>query len=73
MRMKFVLAALLALPLMVAALIYGRSLTRCHHIDSASATAENSDKSACYPSDKSACCQQEDNADTPKQTTVSRE
>jgi hypothetical protein len=69
MRMKFLLAALLALPLLVAALVYGRNLTRCHHTDALSATAEDSDKECC-PSDKSPCCLQEDKADAPTQNTV---
>jgi hypothetical protein len=69
MRMKFLLAALLALPLLVAALVYGRNLTRCHHTDGLSATAEDSDKECC-PSDKSPCCLQEDKAGAPTQNTV---
>jgi hypothetical protein len=78
MRMKFLLAALLALPLLVAALVYGRNLSWCHHPDSLPVTGENSeqseccpsDKSECCPSDKPECCPQEENADAPKQAPV---
>lgn len=70
MGMKLVLAALLILPLMAAALLYERNLTCCPRTDASAATAVNSDKSECCPSDKTECCQQEDKADTPRQTTV---
>jgi hypothetical protein len=68
--MKFWLAALLALPLLVVALVYGRNLTRCHHTESASATADDADKSECCPSDKSQCCAPEGKADAPEQVRV---
>ena len=70
MSMKFWLAGLLALPLLVVALVYGRNLTRCQHTDSAAATADDPDKSECCPSGKSQCCSPEDKADAPKQTIV---
>lgn len=70
MTVKFWLVGLLALPLLVVALVYGRNLTWCHHTDSASANADDSNKSECCTSEKSQCCLQEDNADTPKRTTV---
>jgi hypothetical protein len=68
--MKFWPAALLALPLLVVALVYGRNLTRCHHTESASANAADSERSECYSSDKSQCCSAEGKADAPEQTRV---
>jgi hypothetical protein len=68
--MKFWLAVLLALPLLVVALVYARNLARCHHIESTSATTDDSDKSECCPSDQSQCCPPEGKADAPKQTPV---
>jgi hypothetical protein len=76
--MKFLLAALLALPLLAVALVYGRNLTRCHDTGAASATTDDSDtseccpsdKSECCPSDRSACCPQEEKADALTQTPV---
>ena len=70
MRLKFLLVALLALPLLVAALVYGRNLTRCHYTDAASATEADSDKSNCCPPGDSECCPQEEKADAPKQSPV---
>ena len=78
MSMKPWWAALLALPLLVAALVSGHHLTRCPWQDTLRVTAENSEKSACSPSDKSeccpsdksVCCAQEATADAPKQGLV---
>jgi hypothetical protein len=56
MHTKLLLAGLLTLPLLVGAVVCGRNLTRCHHTDAASATAEDADKSACCRSDQSQCC-----------------
>jgi hypothetical protein len=70
MSMKFWLAGLLALPLLVVALIYGRNLSRCQHTDCAAATADDPNKSEFCPSDKSQCCSPEDKADAPMQATV---
>jgi hypothetical protein len=70
--MKFWLAGLLTLPLLVVALVYGRSITRCQQTVSASATTDDSDKSECCSSDRSQCCLQENKAGASKQTTVQR-
>ena len=75
MSTKFWLAALIAVPLLVAALVYGRNLTRCHQTESASATAADSDaadskKSECYSSDKSQSCPPEGRAGAPEQTLL---
>lgn len=70
MSTKFWLAGLLALPLLVVALVYGRNLTRCQHTDSAAATADDPDKSEGCPSGTSQCCSPADKADAPKQTLV---
>ena len=70
MRLKFLLAALLALSLLVAALVYGRNLSWCHHTGAASAAADDAGKSAGCPADKSACCPQEEKSDAPEPTPV---
>jgi hypothetical protein len=51
--MKLLGAALLALPLLVIALVYGGTLIRCHTTDGVSMTPELCDKSECCPSDRS--------------------
>jgi hypothetical protein len=76
--MKFLWAALFALPLLVAALVYGRTFIRCHPTDAPSVTAENSNDSECCNSEKSErcqadkadCCQQEKDSAPAKQTSV---
>lgn len=55
MRLKLLLAALLALPLLVVALAYGRSLLQCHH----PVATDDPDKSDCCQPDKSDCCQKD--------------
>jgi hypothetical protein len=74
--MKFLWVALLALPLLVAALVYGRTLSWCHRPDAPPETAENSDQSepsrsdgseSCG-SDNSECCRQQSRTDAPMQT-----
>jgi hypothetical protein len=54
--MKFLLLALVALPVLVAAVVFGRQLTRCHQNAAALPTAESAEKSECCPSEKSECC-----------------
>ena len=61
MRLNFLSAVLLALPLPVAALVHGRARIGCHATDAPCVTTENSDGSE--------CCQQETKADVPKQTS----
>jgi hypothetical protein len=75
MHKKPLWAALLAVPLLVAAVVYGKTLFRCQPTDTLSVAAENSDQSQCCQSDKSECCQsdklacyQPGNDNTPKQT-----
>jgi hypothetical protein len=51
--MKFLLVALLALPVLVAALVYGRQLIRCHHAGALSPTEEGFEKSECCRSENS--------------------
>jgi hypothetical protein len=76
--MKFWWAALLALPLLVGALVYGRTFICCSQTAAPSGTADNSENSECCPSDKSECrtsgksecCPQEEQADAPKQGPV---
>jgi hypothetical protein len=70
MRVRFWLPELLALPLLVVALVYGRNITRCQQTASASATTDDSDKSECCSSDKSQCCLQENETNASKQTAV---
>ena len=68
MRMKLLWAALLAVPMLVAALVYGRTLIRCHPTDASSVTAENTDKSECCQADDSDCCQTGKESSTPNRT-----
>jgi hypothetical protein len=68
--MKFWSAALIALPLLGVALVYGWKLSRCHHTESASATAADSEKSECCSSDKSQSCPPEGKADALEQTRI---
>jgi hypothetical protein len=70
--MKLLWAALLALPLLVAALVYGKALRWCHPTDAGSQTAECCDRSECCSSDRSECCQQQDKTDAPKQAEKPR-
>jgi len=70
MSMKFSLSVLVALPLLAAALGYGRNLIRCHHIGSAAAAANGCDESGSCSLDKSECCLREGKTDTPEQTRV---
>jgi hypothetical protein len=72
MSVKILWAAVLALPLVVVALVYGRNLTWCHHTDTSAGTAESSDQSDCCPSDKSLCFAPEGKADAPEQTEKPR-
>jgi hypothetical protein len=67
---KFLVGALLTLTLVVAALVFGRTLLRCHSSDPSSVTAESTNQSGCCKSNQSECCQQDSNADAPKQTPV---
>lgn len=66
MRMNLLWAALLAVPMLVAALVYGRTLIRCHPTDAPAVTAEKTDKSACCQTDDSDCCQTGKEGSTPK-------
>jgi hypothetical protein len=68
--MKFSLSVLLALPLLAAALSFGRDLICCHHIGSAAATANGCDESGSCSLDKSECCLPEGKAGRPEQTRV---
>jgi hypothetical protein len=68
--MKLCLAALLGLPVLVAAIVYGRNLTCCPHADSVAANSEDSEKSECCLSASSECSSQEEITDAPKQTPV---
>ena len=70
MSMKFGWATLLAMSLVVAALVYGRTLVRCDHSDGVLQIAENSEKSECCPLDRSECCAQEENADAPQPAPI---
>jgi hypothetical protein len=68
--MKFLWAALFALPLLVAALVYGRTFIRCHPTDASSVTAETSNNSECCQADQSDCCQQQKESASTKQAPV---
>jgi hypothetical protein len=75
MHKKPLWAALLAVPLLVAAAVYAKTLFLSQPTDTVSVAAENSDQSQCCQSDKLECCQsdklvcrQPGNDDTPRQT-----
>ena len=70
MRIKFLLAGMLAIPALVTALVYGRNIMWCSDTGTVAATTDTtdqstycpSDKGDCCPSDKSECCPQEQRA-----------
>jgi hypothetical protein len=70
MSVKLWLPALLGLPLVVAALVYGHNLNCCPHTNALAESPADSEQPECCLSTKLAFCPQEEEADTASQTPV---